>query len=58
MKKSLIILALCAFSSSAFADTLFSCTATNGKQIKLTDKGNTLKYHFGKALVEEGKRGC
>lgn len=53
MKKSLIILALCVFSSSAFADTLFSCTTTNGKQIKLTDKGETLEYRFGKVSHPE-----
>lgn len=46
--KALLILTALTLSSPTFASTLFDCTTTNGKQLLLTEHGDTLTYRFGK----------
>lgn len=49
MKKLILLTALSlTMATPAFAKTLFECTTTNGKQILLTENGDTLTYRFGK----------
>ena len=50
MKKLLTLTALSlALSTPAFAETIFECTTTNGKVLKLTENTDTVGYSFGKA---------
>ena len=54
MKKLITLTALSlALSTPAFAKTLFECTTTNGKVLKLTENGDTLTYRFGKKAKPE-----
>lgn len=53
MKKLLLPLMLALIASPAFAETVFLCDTTNGKQIKLIDNGNSFTYEFSKGKKTE-----
>ncbi|WP_432525718.1 hypothetical protein L3D26_04215 [Moraxella sp. ZY21109] len=53
MKKFILPLILALIASPAFAETVFLCNTTGGKQIKLVDNGDTFTYQFGKAQKPE-----
>ncbi|WP_066802569.1 hypothetical protein [Moraxella oblonga] len=53
MKKFVLPLILALIASPAFAETVFLCNTTNGKQIKLVDNGDTFTYEFGKGKKTE-----
>ncbi|STZ56082.1 Uncharacterised protein [Moraxella lacunata] len=55
MKKFALPLILALIASPAFAETVFLCNTTNGKQIKLVDNGDTFTYEFGKGKKTELK---
>lgn len=48
MKKLLIALTALALATPAFAQTIFECTTTNGKVLKLTETKDNVGYSFGK----------
>lgn len=49
MKKLLLATLALALSQNVFAETLFSCTTSNGKTATLNKSGNQYIYTFGKA---------
>lgn len=50
MKKLITLTALSLIMATpAFAKTIFECTTTNGKVLKLTENTDTVGYSFGKA---------
>ncbi|OPH40138.1 hypothetical protein [Moraxella equi] len=53
MKKFALPLILALMASPAFAETVFLCNTTNGKQVKLVDNGDTFTYEFGKGKKTE-----
>lgn len=53
MKKFILSLTFVLMASPAFAETVFLCNTTNGKQIKLVDNGNTFIYQFSKGNKSE-----
>ena len=48
---SILLLSGTAFAAPANKDTLFYCQFNNGKQVRIEQHGDKIRYHFGKNLA-------